>query len=155
MNYFLEHQLTTTAIAFGVIILVLAWAILDIRSKWSRMFGKRPANDALADVIHRLVQAEHSLIDIEPRLRTVEGIGQIAIQRMGFMRFNPFEHTGSDQSFALALLDHTNNGVVISSLYTREGVRVYAKEIQNGTSKHQLSHEETTVLSNAMASKPL
>ncbi len=155
MNYFLEHQLTTTAIAFGVIILVLAWAILDIRSKWSRMFGKRPANDALADVIHRLVQAEHSLIDIEPRLRTVEEISQIAIQRMGFMRFNPFEHTGSDQSFAIALLDHANNGVVISSLYTREGVRVYAKEIRNGISKHQLSDEETTVLSNAMASKSL
>ncbi len=89
---------------------------------------------------------------MEPRVDALERIGNIAVQKVGFMRFNPFEHTGSDQSFAVALLDRQDNGLVLSSLYTREGVRVYAKEVQRGSSKHPLSEEEQKVLRQAMKS---
>jgi len=65
------------------------------------------------------------------------------IQKTGIVRFNPFEDVGGDLSFAVALLDGNDNGVVISSIYSREGCYSYSKEIQNGTSsKHKLSDEE-------------
>lgn len=51
------------------------------------------------------------------------------IQKVALVRFNPFEDAGGDQSFAIALLDGDNNGVVISSLHSRSGTRVYAKNI--------------------------
>jgi hypothetical protein len=62
-------------------------------------------------------------------------------------RFNPFKEVGGDQSFSVALLNGKNNGLVISSLYTREGTRIYAKAITNGLSeKHPLTEEEEEII---------
>jgi len=70
---------------------------------------------------------------------------------VGLVRFNPFEDTGGNQSFALALTDATGNGFVVSSLHTRTGTRVYAKAIADGRSDGALSEEETEALRRAMA----
>jgi len=51
------------------------------------------------------------------------------------VRFNPFSQTGGNQSFSLALLDGNNNGLVISSLHSREGTRIYAKMVKEGEGK--------------------
>ena len=153
MNYLLAHLLGVTTVIFAVALLVLAWTILDLRRKWNRTFRNRPSRDALGEILERLSAAEEGITDIRPRLMAVEGMSRISIQRVGFLRFNPFEHTGGDQSFAIALLDHMNSGFVVSSLYTREGVRVYAKEIEAGTPKQPLSNEEQKVLEEAMSSK--
>ncbi len=72
------------------------------------------------------------------------------IKKIGIIRFNPFNNTGGDQSFALALLDSTNSGIVISSLYLREGTRIYAKPIQELKSKYPLSKEEEEALNKAV-----
>jgi hypothetical protein len=66
-----------------------------------------------------------------------------SIHKVGVVRFNPFKEVGSNQSFAIALLDSKNSGTVISSLHTREGSRVYAKPVENGDSKlYPLTDEE-------------
>ncbi len=63
--------------------------------------------------------------------------------KIGMVRFNPFKDVGGDQSFALAFLNGKNNGITISSLYTREGTRIYTKSIISGKSeKHPLTEEE-------------
>lgn len=153
MIYFIVHPLIAISAAFALIALILGWFIYDLHRKWRRMFGRRTspaAGGALGEALERMVKVERRLDSVEPRLDTLETIGQIAVQKVGFLRFNPFADTGGDQSFALALLDRENNGLVLSSLYTREGVRVYAKEIKNGSSTHQLSGEEKKVLEQAM-----
>lgn len=152
MNFFLTHPFTLLAIGFGVIVLLLAWFIFDIHRKWNRLFGTRARKDtdALAEVLKRLAAVEKNIGKLKERVNELESIGAVAIQKIGFKRFNPFEHTGGDQSFALALLDRKNNGVIISSLYTRDGVRVYAKRVEAGASKHPLSAEEHEVLRQAM-----
>src|SRR5690606_12263390 len=53
-----------------------------------------------------------------------------------------FDDTGSDQSFAIALLDDRRDGVVISSLHGRANTRVFAKPVSDGASPHTLSEEE-------------
>jgi hypothetical protein len=60
------------------------------------------------------------------------------------VRFNPFKGTGSggNQSFATTFLNEENNGVVISSLYSREHTSVFSKPIKNGVSEYELSDEE-------------
>lgn len=69
------------------------------------------------------------------------------LHKFGMIRFNPFKDIGGDQSFAIALLNGKNNGLVISSLYTREGTRIYAKAIVDGESeKHTLTEEERQAL---------
>jgi hypothetical protein len=62
------------------------------------------------------------------------------------VRFNPFEDTGSDQSFAIALLDDRRDGVVISSLHGRSNTRLFAKPVADGTSAHNLSEEEAQAI---------
>ena len=67
------------------------------------------------------------------------------------MRFNPFADTGGDQSFAIALLDAEGNGVVLSSLHSRTDTRIFAKQVQGGRSRHQLSDEEQDAIRRALA----
>lgn len=89
----------------------------------------------------------------EERSLAVEDRGQRAIQHLGVVRYNPFDDTGSNQSFALALLDADGNGVVISSLHSRQQTRVYLKEIVGGRSEAQLSGEESEALGRAAISR--
>ncbi len=65
------------------------------------------------------------------------------IQKTGLVRYNAFQNVGSDLSFAIALLDRENNGVVLNGLYGSDSSNIYAKPIKNGESIHyQLSDEE-------------
>lgn len=67
--------------------------------------------------------------------------------KFAMIRFNPFKEVGGNQSFSLALLNGRNNGLVLSSLYTREGTRVYTKAIVNGASEnYPLTEEEKEVI---------
>lgn len=87
--------------------------------------------------------------DRASRLNSLAG----CLQRVGMVRFNAFDDIGGEQSFALALLDANNNGVVISSLYGRQDARLYAKGIVNGEGERPLSTEEQQALSNALAGR--
>ncbi len=69
-----------------------------------------------------------------------------AIQAVGLVRFQAFSDYGGDQSFALALANVTGEGVVISSIFARDGARVYAKPLQTWTSPHSLSFEEEAAI---------
>jgi hypothetical protein len=69
------------------------------------------------------------------------------------LRYNPFDNVGGDQSFSIALLDANNNGFVITSLYAREGTRVFAKPIKNGESEFPLSEEEKEAINRAISSE--
>lgn len=72
-----------------------------------------------------------------------------SIQNINVVRFNPYKDTGGNQSFAIAITDSHNNGVVLSSLYYRERVNVFAKPIENGTSSFPLTEEEKQALSSS------
>jgi hypothetical protein len=84
------------------------------------------------------------------RTASLERDTRLAVQRVGFVRFNPFEDTGGNQSFALALLDANDDGLVVSSLHARNGTRIYAKSISTGRAEAALSDEETDALRLAM-----
>lgn len=89
-------------------------------------------------------KAEKNFSELEEKIQ--ENLKNIEI-----VRFNPFKHEGmgGDQSFAFTLLNKKGDGVVISSLYSREKVSVFAKPIQNWQSKYELSGEEKIVLERA------
>ena len=91
--------------------------------------------------------------EIQELFEISNSIHQLAhrgIQKVGLVRFNPFKDIGGDQSFALALLNGKKSGVVLSSLHTREGTRIYAKPVQQGSSKkYQLTDEELKAIESA------
>jgi hypothetical protein len=92
--------------------------------------------------------------ELKLRATNLEATQRQAIQRLGLVRFNPFEDTGGNQSFALALLDENGDGFVLSSLHARAGTRVYGKAIARGASESNLSAEESEALRMALATVP-
>jgi hypothetical protein len=85
----------------------------------------------------------------------IHQLSLLSIHKVEILRFNPFKDLGGDQSFAIALINGRDSGLIISSLHTREGTRVYAKPITKGKSeKYTLTEEEEKVLKQAMLNKP-
>jgi len=80
-------------------------------------------------------------------------IAQKSLQKTALIRFNPFKDTGGDQSFVLCILDHTDTGFIVTAIHSRDGTRIYTKDIINGTAKLSLSLEEKKALANAIRSQ--
>lgn len=85
-------------------------------------------------------------------IKRVDEENRINVQKIGLIRFNPFNELGGDHSFCLTLLDKDENGFIITGLHTRERTRVYLKDIQKGKSKVNLSKEEERSLKKAINS---
>jgi hypothetical protein len=80
--------------------------------------------------------------EVDQLARRLDKAAYFSLQHLGVVRFNPFQDTGGDQSFAIALVDGHGNGVVLSSLHGRGSTRVYAKPLQKWESSHSLTDEE-------------
>lgn len=84
---------------------------------------------------------------IKMRCTEIEKNVEKCIQKVGVIRYNAFNNTGSDLCFALALLDFEDNGVIINGIYSRDNTTTtYAKPIENGISKYTLTKEEQEAL---------
>ena len=105
----------------------------------------------LGSHLDRVGQVVKDVDAVAARAAVIEGDLQSAFARVALVRFNPFEDTGGNQSFALALLDGRGDGFVVSSLHARAGTRVYAKAISHGASEAALSDEEAEALRQALA----
>ena len=90
---------------------------------------------------------------LKKEVRKLSQESKFSVQKVGIIRYNPFSGVGGEQSFSIALLDGNNNGVVITSLYSREGNRVYGKPIKNASSEYSLSNEEKEAIEKAMEQK--
>ena len=111
-------------------------------------------HDRLVGSAEQAVKASDRMGEIEAFHATIDARTRRSIQHIGLVRFNPFEDTGSDQSFAIALLDDARDGVVISSLHGRSNTRVFAKPVSGGESAHTLSDEETQAIRIAVEGSP-
>ena len=139
--------------------LILAIIVLARRSRRldARLVGLTRDSDGqslegvLEAHLDKVIEVARKLDDVAARTNVLETRQPRAFQRTGLVRYNPFEETGGNQSFALALLDADGDGWVLSSLHARTGTRVYAKAIVGGRSDTGLSDEETAAIKQAMA----
>lgn len=105
--------------------------------------------DNWKELLSRFLELEKDQKEISEELEKVKKNNKSNFQKIGIVRFNPFKEVGSDQSFSVAILDGNDNGVVITSLYTRDKNRVYGKEIKAGISEYNLSEEEKQAIEKA------
>ena len=89
--------------------------------------------------------------ELDSRAVVLETQAGRSVQGVGFVRFNTFEDTGGNQSFALALLDPAGDGVVLNSLHARNQTRLYAKSVRAGVAEGALSDEEAEAVRLAAA----
>ncbi len=159
MQNFLDFIIKNIWIILVIILALLGWNIflqlrLEKTRKRIKIFFKgrktRDLEEVFAEQIKKIKKNEK---DIESLLKwndKLQKISDISIQKIGVVRFNPFKDTGGNQSFAIAILDSKNNGFILSSLYSREGTRIYAKPIKNAISSYRLSKEEEEAIKKAI-----
>jgi hypothetical protein len=87
---------------------------------------------------------------IDKHLLTIDSKLNKSIRNIETIRFNPFVDAGGNQSFAIAFMNDEKNGVIMSSLYARDRMSIFAKPIINGKSEFELTEEERDVLNKAI-----
>ena len=144
-----------------MVVLALVLAVVGLIRR-TRRLGKRlesitrgsddqSLEAVLGSHLDRVRQVVRDVDLVGARTSVLERDLQGSIGRVGLVRFNPFEDTGGNQSFALALIDGRGDGFVLSSLHARAGTRVYAKAVNAGASEAALSTEESEALRQALA----
>lgn len=116
--------------------------------------GGASLEEVLDRHLDQMDQTAGKVAELDGLCRQIEQQLERAVQRVGLVRFNPFSDTGGDQSFSIALLDGQNDGLVISSLFSRTETRVFAKPVQNGQSKYNLTAEEEEAIQLAGGARP-
>jgi len=138
-----------TIIVLALIAIILAvHAILLERRLRSLFRGQqaRSLENVIQDMQSRLNQQNAHAVKNASDISQLADKLRTRIRNVSTLRFKPFEDAGSNQSFAIAILDDEQSGVVLSSLYTRERMSVFAKPIKNGKSEYELTSEEKSVI---------
>jgi hypothetical protein len=107
----------------------------------------------LKEILSQFQELKENFDKISEELENLKKENKFNVQKLGIVRFNPFKEIGGNQSFSIALLDGNDDGIVITSLYTKEGNRVYGKPIKNGKSEYLLSAEEKEAIEYAKRKK--
>jgi len=112
-------------------------------------FKKRKEPKNFEEILAYFQNLEKNFERLSEDLEKLKKESKFSIQKVGIVRFNPFSDIGGDQSFSIALLNGNGNGIVITSLYSRGGNRIFAKPIEKGNSKYPLSTEEKEAIKRA------
>lgn len=133
---------------------VLSYLILRNQKFLQDLFPKSDERDIrkkFEEVLKSVESFEGELVETKVSLTDLQRDGLKHIQKTALLRYNPYDNTGGDLSFSLALLDKEGNGLVMTSLHNVSGTRVFAKSVILGKAgKYELSSEEKSVVREAL-----
>ncbi len=142
---------------FGAIalwLIVITFLLIKMLLHYRNLTADVSKKDLISSLNHLISLSERNSKDIETlteKLNHEINENKKHLQKLGFKRYNPFTDTGGDQSFTAALLDDLGDGIMISSLHSRENTRLYAKKVEGGkVSAQTLSSEEQEVIKQAL-----
>lgn len=139
-------------IGLGLLVAILFIWIGTLSSRLKKFTtGKDGKNleKIMLDIIEASALLHEEQENAQKQRAVIEQKLQQSIRGVGVIRFNPFKDSGGNQSFACALLNESGDGAVISTLFSRERMSIFAKPITNFSSEHTLSEEETQAIEKA------
>ena len=156
----IDNQLITNFIILNIVLIVicaglivfLAFFIKKYYTLMKKLGKGENLDDMLKVYIDRVNEIHHENEQIQNYCIKLDNDVNSSIQKIGIVRFNAFKDVGSNLSFALAMLDRENNGVVLNGIYGSEYSNIYAKPIKNAKSEYQLSDEEVNAIDLAIQS---
>ncbi len=136
----------------GVSALILMWVGMTERRLKKFFAGKKSQDleELLTDILKQVENVKKTQIEINKHLSIIDHKQKKTIRGIETIRFNPFEGGGGNQSFAISFINDEGDGVILSSLYARDRMSIFAKPITNGSSEFELSSEEKEVLKKTM-----
>ena len=131
---------------FFIWLVVLSWIVYKVRKHYYNLIT-RTKKERIDGILDELLLTDKNiktdLEEVKKQVKEEMRLSQLHLQKIGLVRFNPFERVGGEQSFVVSLLDKENNGIIINFIYTREGLRVYTKRVRKGKGEeYELSEEE-------------
>ena len=161
INIPMEQLVFYVTIALSVVSIMLAVVLIIVLCKLKKLkrrvdsLTRGKDTESMEDIIVNYLERVESLEEGEEitraALNAIKDNLKITYQKTGLVKYDAFREMSGALSYSLALLDKENNGVLISSMYSREGCYTYAKEIIKGESKINLSEEEAEALKQAVA----
>ena len=163
INVFLNDNLLSIVVVLFVLALVLAvisivalLEVVKLKKRYEQFTGgKKHAEYTLEtqfDEYHKSAKAmEERYNKLADMVRDIDKNMEKCVQKVGVVRYNPFDEVGGNLSYAVALLDSGNNGVILNGIHSRTGSFTYAKPVELGVSEYVLSAEESQALEMALA----
>jgi hypothetical protein len=164
LNSFVASHLGAVGLVIGIgcVILLLIIGMLFVQSRRIALLSERldaltqgvegQNLEAVLDThLQTVVRVAGDLDEVINRTAVLEASSRLHFARLGLVRFNPFDDTGGNQSFALAMLDSNNDGFVATSLHSRTGTRLYAKAVFGGEAESALGAEEAQAVEIAVS----
>ncbi|MFA5931781.1 MAG: DUF4446 family protein [Candidatus Paceibacterota bacterium] len=150
-NMFFLAFFVLSGIAFLGNLLCAIWIIVTEKRLKKFFLGKKAKDleETIALLETEINKLNKSKEEIEKNIVSINSKLRKSVRGLETIRFNPFPDQGSNQSFAIGMLNEEGNGLVISSLYSRERMSIFAKPIKNGKSEYELSAEEKEALEKA------
>lgn len=156
-NYLLILSGLVIILFIGFIFLLIS--NIKLKEKYKKFMQKlgngRNLEDDLSNFMYKVDRVEKQNAEIMNFCKNIDDDLTKCVQKIGIVRYSAFKDTGSDLSFAVALLDDENSGVVFNGIYSREMSNIYAKPIEKGNSQYTLSIEETEAIKKAINSKTI
>ncbi|MBM7836400.1 DUF4446 family protein [Clostridium sardiniense] len=159
----LSNYLPYILIGMGVVILLLLilliilWKSVNrLENKYRKMMrgtSNKNLEEVIVSKLNDVEEAENAAREAAKLCENLKVEIRGCVQKVGIMRYKAFEDVGSDLSFSIAMLDGHNDGIVLTGLYGRHDSTTYAKPVDKGISRYELSEEEAHVLKEAMNSK--
>lgn len=103
-------------------------------------------DEMLKSYIQKVEEVDGKAKELNLYCNKLEENISLCIRKVGMVRYSAFRDTGSDLSFALALLNDNNDGVILNGIYSREMSNIYAKQVYSGKTSNKLSEEERRAL---------
>lgn len=111
------------------------------------LFNKKKKKiDNVEDAARKIEELELRIEELSLEIDKMQKESESYIQKAKLIRYNPFNEMGGDQSFTLALLNKSNDGIVVTSIFNQEKSRVFGKELSKGKSAYCLSSEEENII---------
>lgn len=151
-TFLLFLSIITALLLVGFIVMTVKLSSINKKYK---TFIKKLGNgnnieEDLENYMYRVERVEKQNAEILNHTKAIQKDLSKCIQKIGMVRYSAFKDTGSDLSFALALLDENNDGVVLNGIYSREMSNIYAKPVKNGESSYTISEEEQEAIKKAI-----
>jgi hypothetical protein len=150
--------LVLAGLCLVAMLMLVITQVSQLRRRIDQLTGGVEGGDLeaiLGEHLETVHQVGRDLDELTARMAFVESSARHHFSKVGLIRFNPFPDTGGNQSFALALLDESDDGVVISSLHSRTGTRIYGKSVTGGKADTSLSTEELEAVDEARSRRPV
>jgi len=138
-------------ISFFFILLEVIWMVITEKRLKRFFLGKKAKDleDTISILESDIIKLNKAKDSIEKEITQINTKIRKSVRGLETIRFNPFPDQGSNQSFAIGMLNEDGDGLVMSSLYSRERMSVFAKPIKGGISEYELSAEEKEALQKA------